>query len=579
MRRYRQQQVVFQMVTSTSSTSTAPSSIGTSILTSLGASTINTSTLVDQLATADIAGRKATLDSNTATNTAQISDIGTVISSMTTFQSSLKTLISGGSLFTQPTTSNSSILTVSAVAGAKLNGLSSTITVNQLAMGQTLVAPPVSGLAATIGQGKLTLTVNGQTATITIDSTNNTLAGLAQAIKNAGLGVTATTINDTSGTRLVLKGPTGSANDFSLVESDGGTALSQFTFDPATYNPNATTQTGFTRSQQAQDAKVNVDGVDVVKSTNSFSDVLQGVTINLQSAQPGTSVFVGSNQPVDAIKQAVGDFVDAYNEVQATLSKLTAAPVYNSDGTSSGGGSLNRDSGVRALVLALSGMTSTPLTYATDGGPTTLAEIGVSTNKDGTLSLNSSVLSSVMTSNPDAVEAMFNPSLRSDNPLIQITSTPGSVAGGVYQVTNAVPAPSGGTASATLDGNYTLPNGANGVMASLLSAANGLSFNILGNVASSTITVDPGLLGVLSSIVTNMTSSSGALTASQNTYNDQKTALATAQQALTDQDATNRAQLTAQYSAMTAALAAYTSTQNYLTQQIKVWTGGTTSNG
>lgn len=563
------------MVTSTSS---SPSSIGSTILTSLGASSIDTSSLVDQLATAAISNKKAQLDSKTTNNTAQISDIGTVVSSITTFQSSLKTLISGGSLFTQPTTSDSSILTVSAVAGAKLNGLSSAVTVNQLAAGQTLVAPPLSGLATPVGQGQLTLTVNGQSQTITIDSTNNTLAGLAQAIKNANLGVTASTITDASGTRLVVKGPTGSANAFSLTQLNGDASLAQFTFDPATYDPNAPTQTGFTRSQKAQDALVNVDGVDVVKSTNSFSDVLQGVTINLQSASPGTSVFIGSNQPIDAIKQAVSDFVDAYNEVQATLAKLTAAPVVNSDGTTSGGGSLNRDAGVRSLVQTLRGITSTPLTLVTDGSPTTLAEIGVSTNRDGTLTLDSAALSAAMTSSPDAIEAMFNPSLRSNNPLIQITSTPGSVAGGTYQVTDAHPAPPGGTASAMLDGNYTLPSGTSGVTASFLSAASGLSFNVLGDVPSATITVDPGLLGVLSSIVTNLTSSSGALTASQNTYNDQKAEIATQEQALTDQDTSYRAQLTTQFTAMQTALLAYSSTQSYLTQQIKVWTNNTGNN-
>ena len=563
------------MVTSTTS-STTKAAVGSSIISSLGASTIDTNSLVDQLAKATIADKQSAIDTRTTANTAEISDLGSVVSSINAFQSSLSTLISGGTLFTQPTTSNSALVGVTAVAGARLNGLNASIQVNQLAASQTLIAPPIANIATSVGQGQLTLTVNGKSATVTIDSTNDSLAGLAQAIKNSGLGVTASTITDSSGARLVIKGPTGSANGFSLALASGdASGLGRFTFDPTTYDPDTTT-TGLTRSQVAQDAKLTVDGVSVVKATNSFSDVLAGVTINLLGAAPGTTVTIGSNQPVDAIKQAVSDFVAAYNEVKATLSKLTASPTFNSDGTASGGGSLNQDSGVKQLVQRLGSITSTRLSYATDGSPTTLAEIGISTGLDGTLTLDTAKLATVMTSSPDAVEAMFNPSQRSDNPLIQITSTVGKTKGGVYTVTNAVPGTSTTAASATLDGGFTLPLGATGVQASFTSAAYGLSFDVLGSVPSATITVDPGLLGVLSSIVSDMTSTTGALTASQNHYTDDKTKISDDQTELTARDTTYRDQLSTQFTAMQTALLAYNSTQSYLTQQIKVWTNGTT---
>jgi flagellar hook-associated protein 2 len=535
-------------------------SVGSSILTALGASSIDTSSLVDQLATATIAAKQKSLTTREESNTAKISDLGKAVSSISAFSSSLSSLISGGSLYTQPVSSNSSILNVSAVAGARLNGLSSTIKVNHLAAAQTMTAAPLGGVASPVGIGTLELKVGAQIKTITITSANNTLAGLTQAIKDSGLGVTASIVTDSTGARLVVKGTTGEANAFSLKMTSGNPGeLDRFTYDPATYDDQNIT--GLTLQQEARDAELIVDGVTVTKATNSFSDVIDGVKIDLVSAAPGTSVTIGANQPVDAIKQAVSDFVAAFNEMKSTITSMTGAS-----------GSLRSDAGIRALSQKLSSLTSTKLTFATDGSPTTLAEIGVSTNRDGTLSLDSAKLSTLMASNPNAIEAMFNPSQRSDNPLIKITNAVGKVKGGTYTVTNAVPGTSGSAASAQLNGAYTLPYGATGVQASFNSAASGLTFDVLGNVSSATITIDFGLQGALDAIKSELTASAGQLTASQTRLDNEKESIADEKEKLTARDTAYRAQLTAQFTRMQSALAAYSSTQSYLTQQVKLWT-------
>jgi flagellar hook-associated protein 2 len=377
--------------------------------------------------------------------------------------------------------------------------------------------------------------------------------------------VTASIVTDSTGARLVVKGATGEANAFSLTMTSGNPGeLDRFTYDPNSYDPQNIT--GLTLQQEAQDAELVVDGVTVTKATNSFNDVIDGVKIDLVSAAPDTTVTIGSSQPVDAIKQAVSDFVAAFNEMKTTLSSMT--------GTS---GSLRSDAGIRALAQRLGSLTSTQLTFATDGRPTTLAEIGVSTNRDGTLTLNSARLSTVMASNPDAVEAMFNPGQRSDNPLIKITNAVGKVKGGTYTVTNAVPGNGVTTASALLDGSYTLPSGTTGVQASFTSAAAGLSFDILGPVTSATITIDRGLQGALDAIKTELTASSGQLTASQTRLESEKESIASEKEKMTTRDTAYRAQLTAQFTRMQTALAAYSSTQSYLTQQVKLWTNSNNS--
>lgn len=535
-------------------------SIGSSILTALGASSIDTGSLVDQLATATIADKQAALTSRETTNTSRISDLATAVNSVTSLSSALASLVSGGSLYTQPTSSNAAIVKVSALAGARLNGLSATIEVGQLATAQTLTAAPLTSSAAEVGLGTLSLTVGSQTKTITITAENNSLAGLAKAIKDSGLNVTASTVTDSTGTRLVVKGATGEDNAFSLAMTSGNPGeLDRFVYDPLTYDPQNIT--GLTLQQEAQNAELTVDGVELSKSSNSFSDVIEGVKIDLASAVPGTIVTIGSSQPVDAIKQAVGDFVAAFNEMKATLTSMT--------GTN---GSLRSDAGLRSLVTRLGGLTSTKLTYATGGSPTTLAEIGVSTNRDGTLTLNSGKLAAAMTANPDAIEAMFNPGQSSSSALLKITSDVGKTKGGIYTVTNATAGDGTTNASATLDGGYTLPLGPTGVTASFVSPAFGLSFDVLGSVSSATITIDLGLQGALDAIKTELTATAGPLTSSQKKLESETSAIADAREKLTAKDTAYRAQLTAQFTRMQSALLAYSSTQSYLSQQIKLWT-------
>jgi flagellar hook-associated protein 2 len=358
----------------------------------------------------------------------------------------------------------------------------------------------------------------------------------------------------------VVKGSTGEDKAFSLTMTSGNAGeLDRFVYYPNAYDPQNIT--GLTLQQEAKNAEVTVDGVLISKSSNSFTDVIDGVKIDINSAVPNTTVTIGSSQPVDAIKQAVGDFVAAYNEMKTTLGAMTGKT-----------GSLRSDSGIRTLVQRLAALTSAKLTYATDGSPTTLAEIGVSTNRDGSLTLDSGKLATAMTTNPDAIEAMFNPGQRSSNALIQITSAVGKTKGGIYTVTNAVAGNGTTNASATLDGGYTLPLGPTGVTASFTSAASGLSFNILGSVSSATITIDLGLQGALDAIKNQLTVTGGALNASQVSLENEKTSIASARDKLTAKDTAYRAQLTTQFTRMQAALLAYSSTQSYLTQQIKLWT-------
>lgn len=548
--------------TTTSSTATKAAA-GSSILTALGAgSGIDTAALTTNLVSAAFSDKESQLQKKTDTNTAQISSLGTLSNGIDSFASALQQLVVGGTLKSQPSSSNSAIVTATAQNGSAIGNLSAQIEVRQVATAQSLVSGYVS--PANIGSGSLTLTTPTGSFNIAISSSNNTLSGLAAAINatNTGTtpsGVTANVVTDSSGTRLVIKGATGAANTFSLAaNSDANSDLARF----------ASTGTGATMTvaQAAQDAIIRMDGVDSAHASNTVSDLLPGVTLNLVSAQPGTTVSLGVTRPTDAITQAVNDYVSAYNTLLGEIT--TAIAPASTDGTTPSG-PLYGNSAIGQMKTMLQRITSTTLS-SYPNGPQTLAEIGVSTGQDGTLSVDANKLATAMSTYPDAIEAMFNPTQRSSNPLIKITSAMGATKPGTYTVTNVV---AGTPPSGTVDGVAFLPSASDpsGLVASITSDATGLQIQPQGNVASATITIDAGISGVLQGIRDQLRATGGILDTLSQSLTTAKSSLADAKTALTNQENTYQSQLSAQFTAMQTAVSNYKSIQSYMTQQIAQW--------
>lgn len=571
--------------TSTPSTQSALASAGSSILTQLGAgSGIDTTSLVSNLVTATFSNRESALTSKQTANTAQISALGSLTSGISSFSGALKALIAGGTLKSQPSSSNPSILTVKATGTAGISNLSASLEVRQLAQAQTLVSAAVPVGTPQVGTGSLTLKTNpgGATFNIAVAAPNNSIDDLAKAINAANTGtapsgVTASVVTDASGKRLVLKGQLGAANTFSLTANgDADPALSNFVFDPASPagNPN------MTQAQQAQNATIRMDGVDSSYATNSVTDLIPGVTLSLVSAQPGTTITLGVTRPTDAITQAVSDFVDAYNELNTQIATASAAATDSTDA-----GVLHGTPAVREMQRQLRTITSATLTTLPNG-PQTLAEIGVATKQDGTLSVDSDKLAKALATYPDSVEAMFNPGQRSSDPNLQVTSAAGATKPGVYTVTNITLSPLAGTLGVTghtdahgnPDATPFLPASGDsaGLTAMSNSLAPGLTIHVLGNVANATISIDAGLMGVLQGISDDLLrnksdSNKGALTALSDTLTAQTKSLTSDRDKLTTQEKTYSDQLTKQFTAMQSAVSSYKSIQSFMTQQIASW--------
>lgn len=358
-----------------------------SIANSLGIGAgLDTGQIVLDLAAASREPKIRHLDTLVEANQARISAVGQVRSSLENFAESLGSVAGEGGFSGKPTVSDETFLSATVTGSGILGEVTSEIEISQLARSQTLFSSSVADEAAAIGQGGLTLSVGGTDYALTIDATNDSLTGLADAINASGSTVTANIVNDGSSARLVLKGATGEDAAFTLTSDLGADpGLANFTFDG--------TSGGLSLGQAAQNSLFTIDGIDYSRAENEASDILPGLSLNFKKITGNESVSIGRDASSDTIRQNVDDFIAAFNTLRGQVSDALTAT--------------RGDFSMRRLDQQLSVLAGQSVT--SDLAINSLTDIGVSTNRDGTLSLDSAKLGEVLESNPDAVIALFNP--------------------------------------------------------------------------------------------------------------------------------------------------------------------------
>lgn len=546
--------------TAAATTSSSSTSTLSSILTTLGAgSGLDTTNLVNELVAASQDPIQQQLDTQSTTNSNRISALGTITSDLSALNTSLSSLVSGGSLLTQPSVSDTSVLTATAESGSRLSNLSGSIKVEQLAQAQSISTTAYDS-SKTFDAGTLTFTNSYGSATVSIDA-GSSLSDVAKAINKKQAGFTATVLTQSSGQQqLMITGMTGDAYGFSVSGSGGA---SDINYDKSANSGSMTVNVA------AQDAKLSYNNVEVTRSSNTFDDLISGVSINLKSAS-SQAVTLGSTRQTSNVRQAVLNFVDAYNELYSDISTNTAIGT-----SSSSAGALANDAGVRTLKSSLNSMINQKL--SSTGSYSTLGEIGVSINRDGTLTADTTQLDTALANDPDSVEALFNPTQSTSNSAVSITSSIGKVTPGTYKLSDVTYDESGNITGAKLNGKDMLVSGKS-LIASSDSTAAGLVLKISGtSVTDSTISIDAGVGGAVNQLYTQMTSSGGALTASKNTYTKVASAITQKETDLTSKMSTYRTRLTTQFTAMNTAVSGYKSTLSFLKQQISLWTKDSSS--
>ena len=297
-----------------------------------------------------------------------LSSLGTDLSTLTT---SVQALTDFSGIFSakEGSSSNPDLLSLSSADATAQSG-SHTITVSQLAQTSSDVSTAISNASDTLS-GSVTI----QGTVFNIGSSDDTLATLSAAINSAAIGVSSSVITDSSGSRLsIVSGTSGAAGQLSISSSLSGASSGAITF-----------QTGET----GQDANLTVDGVSVTSPSNTVSNAIPGVTFQLL-ATSATPVQVQITNDTTDIAKAIGSFVTAYNAV--------VKDVNTQEGNDSSG---NPEPlyGSPTMATIQSGLTGALFGGAASGSINNITQLGLTLNDDGTLSLDSSTLTSVLNSN------------------------------------------------------------------------------------------------------------------------------------------------------------------------------------
>jgi flagellar hook-associated protein 2 len=318
------------------------------------------------------------------------------------------------------------------------------IEVQQLAQSQKLASSAYDNVTDTLGTGTLTFrfgsyestedavntaftsNANKPSKNVVIDATNNTLAGVRDAINQADMGVNANIVNDGTGYRLVFSSTeTGAENalEITVSDDDGDNAdvggLSNLAYSADTKNA--------IQTLAAQDAQIIVDGLTVTSPTDSLDKVIQGVTLDLKSAELGKPTKLTISRDTAAITEGVSAFVEAYNGLTETVKDLTK---FNPETGEKG--QLLGDSTVRTVTNQLRRMITDTVSGA--GELKTLSDIGISTERDGTLKLDSGRLTDAIKTDPQGVASLFARNGRTSDSLINYVSTGSQGAAGEYPI-------------------------------------------------------------------------------------------------------------------------------------------------
>jgi len=372
---------------------------------------IDINTLVTQLVTSEGQPAFNAIQRQESAVNARLSGLGTLKSALSDFQSVVSKL-KDGSLFQthQAASSDESRLLVTAGIGSVAG--SHTVEITQLATRQKSIATAeFANLSDTVGTGSLTFTAaSGSTFNLLITDGNKSLSAIRDAI-NGEAGndfVTASIINvdnaDSSGTisKLVLtaKEP-GSDSAFTVTgtDSDGqddALGLSRI------FSSQSKILTG------ALDAIVKVDEQTATRSTNSLTDVLPGLTLDLKAAGVGTKINVEVTLDTEAVNKTIGDFVSAYNKLHTTTKNLGKYGG-STDGSGSGNGALLGDSTLRLVASQMRQLASNTVSSAANDY-NSLAMIGIKIDKEGVMSLDSTQLNSALAANLQSVSSVFSSS-------------------------------------------------------------------------------------------------------------------------------------------------------------------------
>lgn len=322
----------------------------------------------------------------------QVSLIGQLVSKIGSLYTASKALSDNGALGVLTTSANNDF---TATATSNASSGSYTVSVQDLATSAQKRSVPFTDSAAQVRGGTLQVKVQGQDyGTITMQD-GESLQDVANDVRGLGAPINISVITNGNGqTYLSITN-----KDTGFTTPDNTTALQLIeTSDPAATQGQAL---GFGVVHDATNAKFTVDGLQFTRQSNTVTDAITGVSLQLKG-KTNLDEQLTMGYDTSATAANIQKFVDAYNDIVTTLAKDQTIP----DGTDRNA-TLNGDSTVRSLLSNLQSVLTTQISGL--GGVRTMADLGLKTNyQDGTISIDSTKLASAISTDASAVNSIFN---------------------------------------------------------------------------------------------------------------------------------------------------------------------------
>jgi len=476
--------------------------------------------ILEQLVAAERLPTENRLNFKEATLQAELSAFGSIKSAVSTFQSSLSNLKSASSFTTTGVNvGDTDVLTATTTSVAQEGSYS--VETQSLAQAHSLASIAFDKLDETIGSGTLTFSfgetdydpgtsfiANDDTYTnfeknterssesIVIDSSNNTVTGIRDAINEKDIGVSASIVDDGAGYRLLLTSTQQGLDnslEISVDEGTGGTNTNTEGLSLLAFNENAT---NVEQTQAAQDAKITVNGLTLFRESNSLTGAIPGVTLNIKKL--GTTQVNVTNTSNTQAQANISIFVNSFNDLTTTFNSLTKFGGENEEN-----GILLGDTTSKNVLQQIRRENGNAIN---NGGTfNSLASIGITTQRDGTLSLDAKKLSDAFTDDFDSVARLFYDSGNASDSNVSFSNSSSSTQEGNYQVSISKLATQGKLVGEPVSGPITI-NASN----------DSFSLNVDGN-STGTITINSGLytdMDTLASEIENRINQQGSQSAS-----------------------------------------------------------------
>lgn len=350
------------------------------------------------------------LQSQQSSYKTKISAYGNISNKLSTLQSAANALKAPTSLESYKASSTDTSI-ASATTGVGSAAGTYALHVNSLAKAHTLNSAAFADPAAAIGTGTMRITVGTSSFDLAIDSSNNSLNGIRDAINTASnnTGVQATVIQDVNGARLALTSKnTGSTNAISVAVSETGTPdFTSATSDPANTDNTGLSKlayvtgaaTNLTEAQPAANASLTINGISINSASNTLTTAISGVTVNLTKAGDTT---LSIDRDIEGITKLVTNYINAFNDFQTTTRTASSY-----DSASKTGQVLNGESATRSILSTITRtVQQTPATVT--GTYNNLASLGVTLNKDGTLAVDSTKLQKAISTDFTSVKSVLS---------------------------------------------------------------------------------------------------------------------------------------------------------------------------